>query len=411
MRPAIPTGRRGSPTTAWAEHGGDMSAPSPTRPRPPRRAGRDPPACGRLHRIRRRDRPHRRRRAPDEVPASASTLATAIYAGMDPVATLERYADRLDYIHFKDIDADVFAAVMGDADPLLRGLRHGRDVPDRPRRDRLSRPSATLLHRIGYGGFITVEQERDPRNAGGSLADVKASRDTSAASGSDREAKSMINGERRTQRPIRWAMVGGGRGSQIGYIHRSAALRDRTFDLVAGAFDIEPARGQAFGVDLGLDRERCYGDYEALFAGEAARPDGIEAVSIATPNNTHFAIAESCARTWPPHRLRETALLHGGRSRGAPAPRRSPRADRRHYLRLRGLRDDRAGPGHGGGGRTRRDPLGQPAVRPRLPQRCPSSATMPPCAGASIRASPGRATCWATSPRIRSTFRRSSVPI
>ena len=29
----------------------------------------------------------------------------------------------------------------------------------------------------GYGGFITVEQERDPRNAGGSLADVKASRD------------------------------------------------------------------------------------------------------------------------------------------------------------------------------------------------------------------------------------------
>ncbi len=34
-----------------------------------------------------------------------------------------------------------------------------------------------VLNRIGYGGFITVEQERDPRNAGGSLADVKASRD------------------------------------------------------------------------------------------------------------------------------------------------------------------------------------------------------------------------------------------
>ncbi|MGI3903419.1 MAG: Gfo/Idh/MocA family protein [Janthinobacterium lividum] len=103
----------------------------------------------------------------------------------------------------------------------------------------------------------------------------------------------MINGERRTARPIRWAMVGGGRGSQIGYIHRSAALRDRTFDLVAGAFDIDPARGKAFGADLGLDPERCYGDYEALLAGEASRPDGIEAVSIATPNNTHFAIAKA----------------------------------------------------------------------------------------------------------------------
>jgi inosose dehydratase len=34
-----------------------------------------------------------------------------------------------------------------------------------------------LLDRIGYEGFITVEQERDPLNAGGSLADVKASRE------------------------------------------------------------------------------------------------------------------------------------------------------------------------------------------------------------------------------------------
>lgn len=50
----------------------------------------------------------------------------------------------------------------------------------------------------------------------------------------------MINGEKVLNHPIRWAMVGGGRGSQIGYIHRSAALRDRSFELVAGAFDINP---------------------------------------------------------------------------------------------------------------------------------------------------------------------------
>ncbi len=103
----------------------------------------------------------------------------------------------------------------------------------------------------------------------------------------------MINGERLTERPIRWAMVGGGRGSQIGYIHRSAALRDRTFDLVAGAFDLDPERGRAFGTELGLDPTRCYPDYEAMFSAEAARPDGIEAVSVATPNNTHFAICRA----------------------------------------------------------------------------------------------------------------------
>ena len=103
----------------------------------------------------------------------------------------------------------------------------------------------------------------------------------------------MTNTDAGALRPIRWAMVGGGRGSQIGYSHRSAALRDRVFDLQAGAFDIDPERGCAFGVGLGLDPARCYPDYAALFAGEAARPDGIEAVSIATPNNTHYPIAKA----------------------------------------------------------------------------------------------------------------------
>jgi predicted dehydrogenase len=103
----------------------------------------------------------------------------------------------------------------------------------------------------------------------------------------------MITGARKTEAPIRWAMVGGGRGSQIGYVHRSTALRDRTFDLVAGAFDLDAERGRAFGVELGLDPARCYADYRALFAGEAGRPDGIQAVSVATPNNTHYEITRA----------------------------------------------------------------------------------------------------------------------
>mgnify|MGYP002776239797 FL=1 len=103
----------------------------------------------------------------------------------------------------------------------------------------------------------------------------------------------MINGERITAQAIRWAMVGGGQGSQIGYIHRSAALRDGVFQLVAGAFDIDPARGREFGAQLGLSPERCYPDYATLFAQEAQRPDGIQAVSVATPNGTHFAICQA----------------------------------------------------------------------------------------------------------------------
>ncbi len=103
----------------------------------------------------------------------------------------------------------------------------------------------------------------------------------------------MIDGERKFDRPLRWGMVGGGRGSNIGYIHRSAALRDRTFDLAAGAFDINPERGIDFGIHLGLDPARCYPDYQTLFAEEARRADGIEAVTIATPNSTHYEIAKA----------------------------------------------------------------------------------------------------------------------
>ncbi|MET0429761.1 MAG: Gfo/Idh/MocA family oxidoreductase [Microvirga sp.] len=103
----------------------------------------------------------------------------------------------------------------------------------------------------------------------------------------------MITGRRIVPEPIRWGMVGGGDGSQVGYSHRSAALRDRAFALVAGAFDIDPARGRAFGLELGLDGERSYPDHAAMLSAEARRPDGIQAVTIATPNSTHYAICKA----------------------------------------------------------------------------------------------------------------------
>lgn len=103
----------------------------------------------------------------------------------------------------------------------------------------------------------------------------------------------MINGEKLLEKPIRWAMIGGGRGSQIGYIHRCAALRDKCFELVAGAFDINAERGKDFGLSIGVDPDRCYPDYVTMIAEEAKRQDGIEAVSIATPNGTHFSICKA----------------------------------------------------------------------------------------------------------------------
>ncbi|WP_438462150.1 Gfo/Idh/MocA family protein [Marinomonas sp. PE14-40] len=103
----------------------------------------------------------------------------------------------------------------------------------------------------------------------------------------------MFSEEINKAEALRWAMVGGGRGSQIGYAHRSGASRDGHFKLVAGAFDIDADRCRDFGINLGLDADRCYADYQVMFETEAKREDGIQAVSIATPNGTHYAISKA----------------------------------------------------------------------------------------------------------------------
>lgn len=104
----------------------------------------------------------------------------------------------------------------------------------------------------------------------------------------------MLNGEKSIPRPLRWAMIGGGRLSQVGYKHRSGALRDNTaYQMVASAFDIDSERGREFGVNLGLAPERCYDNYQQLLKEEAKRDDGVEVVSIATPNGTHFEITKA----------------------------------------------------------------------------------------------------------------------
>jgi predicted dehydrogenase len=102
----------------------------------------------------------------------------------------------------------------------------------------------------------------------------------------------MIDEEFRLNQPLRWGMIGGGRGSQIGSIHRAAAARDGLFALLAGAFDVDVARGAEFGANIGVDKKRCYPNYTEMFALESERADGIRVVSIATPNKFHYEMAK-----------------------------------------------------------------------------------------------------------------------
>jgi len=92
---------------------------------------------------------------------------------------------------------------------------------------------------------------------------------------------------------LKLGMVGGGQGAFIGGVHRIASRLDGCFDLVAGAFSSDPARAHASAADLGIDPERSYADYRDMASSEAARTDGIDAVSIVTPNHLHGPIAEA----------------------------------------------------------------------------------------------------------------------
>ncbi len=93
--------------------------------------------------------------------------------------------------------------------------------------------------------------------------------------------------------PIRLGMVGGGQGAFIGGVHRIAARIDGEFSLVAGALSSDPARAKASAAELGLDPGRSYGSFSEMAKAEAARADGIEAVSIVTPNHMHWPVAKA----------------------------------------------------------------------------------------------------------------------
>ncbi|KSU79782.1 inosose dehydratase [Fictibacillus enclensis] len=98
------------------------------------------------------------------------------YSKMDPLQWLKEYADRLDYIHFKDINLTIYHQVMKEKirffDACAKGVMCpiGQGVIDYSSIHR-------VLKEMDYQGYITIEQERDPRNADSSLRDVKQSYD------------------------------------------------------------------------------------------------------------------------------------------------------------------------------------------------------------------------------------------
>ncbi len=109
--------------------------------------------------------------------------------------------------------------------------------------------------------------------------------------------------------PVRLGMVGGGQGAFIGAVHRIAARMDGHYTLVAGALSGDPQRALESAAELGLDAKRSYPDFQTMANRERRLDNGIEAVSIVTPNHLHFDVAKAFIRAGI-HVICDKPLVH-----------------------------------------------------------------------------------------------------
>lgn len=92
---------------------------------------------------------------------------------------------------------------------------------------------------------------------------------------------------------LQYGMVGGGNGGNIGGAHRRGAMMDSLAVLTAGAFTRNPEQNKRDGETWGVPADRIYDTWRQMAEAEGAREDGIDFVTIVTPNHTHYEIAKA----------------------------------------------------------------------------------------------------------------------
>ena len=91
------------------------------------------------------------------------------------------------------------------------------------------------------------------------------------------------------RKKLRLGMIGGGQGAFIGAVHRIASRIDDRYELVAGCLSSTPEKALVSAKEIGLDPSRSYPDFKTMAEEESKREDGIEVVSVVTPNHMHAA--------------------------------------------------------------------------------------------------------------------------
>src|SRR5678816_831672 len=89
-------------------------------------------------------------------------------------------------------------------------------------------------------------------------------------------------------RRLRLAVIGGGPGSFIGAMHRQSARLDDRYEIVTGILSSDPDKSKQAGTELGFAPDRLYANVLEMLDAEVVRKDGIDAVAIMTPNDSHY---------------------------------------------------------------------------------------------------------------------------
>lgn len=93
---------------------------------------------------------------------------------------------------------------------------------------------------------------------------------------------------------IKLGILGGGKESLIGILHRVAANMFDQYEITGGVFDVDHQRSLGFAEELQLDASRIYKDLDELIEKERAltETERIQVVSVLTPNFLHFPMSK-----------------------------------------------------------------------------------------------------------------------
>lgn len=125
---------------------------------------------------------------PDELVGLCVDTGHSAYAGIDPIALIRRYGERIGHMHLKNIDRQVHATCIADGtgffDAIARGIfcPLGKGVVDFVAvRDALAA--------IDYRGMAVVEQDVDPTGDASPLTNARESFDYLASIGMSSSAR------------------------------------------------------------------------------------------------------------------------------------------------------------------------------------------------------------------------------